>query len=58
MKSELSGEKVMANPATVEAKLKIAEAEAGTAGGELIRCFPPMADAMMSVINTGNQDIR
>ena len=40
MKSVLSGEKVMANPATVEAKLKIAEAEAGAAGGGLIRCFP------------------
>ena len=58
MKSELTGEKVMANPATVEAKLKVAEAEAGAAGEGLIRCFPPMAVAMMSVIKTGNQDKR
>ena len=58
MKSELSGEYVMENPANVDAKLKTAEAVAGAAGGGLDRCFPPMADAMTSVIRTGNQDIR
>ena len=49
----------MANPATVEAKLKTAEAVTGAAGGGLNRCFPPMAEAMTSVVTvrTGNQDI-
>ena len=48
----------MANPAKVEAKLKTADAVAGAAGEGLNRCFPPMAEAMTSVIRTGNQDIR
>ena len=46
------------NPANVEAKLNTAEAVAGTAGGGLNRCFPPMAEAMTSVARTGNQDTR
>ena len=48
----------MENPANAEAKLKTAEAVAGAAGGGLIRCFPPTAEAMMSVIRTGKQAIR
>ena len=48
----------MENPANDEAKLKIAEAVAGAAGGGLDRCFPLMAEAMTSVVRTGNQDIR
>ena len=39
-------------------KPKTAEAVAGTAGGGLDRCFPATAEAMTSVIRTGNQDIR
>lgn len=48
----------MENPANDEAKPKTAEAVAGVAGGGLIRCFPPTADAMTSVVRTGNQHIR
>ena len=48
----------MENPAKVEAKLKIAEAVAGAAGGRLNKCFPPMAEAMTSVTRTGNQNTR
>ena len=48
----------MANPANDEAKLKTAEAVAGSAGGGFKRCFPPTPEAMTSVIKTGHQDIR
>lgn len=48
----------MENPANDEAKPKIAEAVAGVAGGGLIKCFPPVAEAMTSVIRRGNQAIR
>ena len=58
MKSELSVDQVMENPANVEAKLKTAEAVAGAAGGGLTRCFPPTAEAMTSVVRVGNQSIR
>ena len=41
MQSELSDEKLIENPANVEAKLKTAEAVAGVAGAGWDRCFPP-----------------
>ena len=49
---------MIANPANVEAKPKIVEGVAGTAGGGLDRCFPPTAEAMMNVIRTGSHEIR
>ena len=59
MQSELSDEKPIENPANVEAKLKTAEAVAGTAGGAgWDRCFPLTTEAMMNVIRTGSHDIR
>ena len=58
MQSQLSEEKLIENPANVEAKLKIAEAVAGAAGAGWDRCFPPTTEAMMNVIRTGSHDIR
>lgn len=61
MQSQLSDEKPIENPANVEAKLKTAEAVAGTAGGagsRWDRCFPLTTEAMMNVIRTGSHDIR
>ena len=43
-----------ANPASVEAKLKIEAAVAGSAGGGLDRCFPPTPNAITKVTRTGN----
>lgn len=45
----------MTNPAIVEAKLKIVAAVAGSAGGGLVRCFPPTPRAMIKMIKTGIQ---
>ena len=58
MQSELSDEKLIENPANVEAKLKTAEAVAGVAGAGWDRCFPPTTEAMMNVIRTGSHEIR
>ena len=65
MQSQLSDEKLIENPAKVEAKLKTADAVAGVviaatavACVEEDRWFPPTMEAMMNVIRTGNHDIR
>ena len=66
MQSQLSDEKLIENPAKVEAKLKTAEAVAGVVAAaaaaaacvEEDRWFPPTMEAMMNVIRTGNHDIR
>lgn len=43
----------MTKPAIVDAKVSIADAVAGSAGGGLTRCFPPTPRAMTKVIRTG-----
>ena len=53
MKSEESGAYVMTNPAMVEAKDKIVGASAGSAGGGLMRCLPPMPSATTYTTRTG-----
>jgi hypothetical protein len=45
----------MANPAKVDAKLKIAEGVAGVAGAGLERCLPPTPSTMIKVMRTGIQ---
>jgi len=45
----------IAKPAIVEAKLRMAEAVAGSAGSEgLEKCFPPSAMAITNVARTGS----
>ena len=64
MQSQLSDEKLIENPAKVEAKLKTADAVAGVAAAAAAACveedrwFPPTMEAMINVIRTGNHDIR
>jgi hypothetical protein len=53
VKSELNEEYVSTKPAMVDAKPKIAAGVAGSAGGGLIRCFPPTPRAMTKVMTTG-----
>jgi hypothetical protein len=44
----------MAKPAKVEAKLRMVEAVAGSAGDELDKCFPPTPRKMTNDKRTGN----
>lgn len=45
----------MANPAKVDAKLKMERGVAGMGGEGLERCFPPTPRAMIKVMKTGIQ---
>lgn len=49
---------MITKPAIVEANDKIAAAEAGSAGGGLMRCFPPSPSATMYTTRTGIQASR
>ena len=52
-KSDASGEYVITNPATVEAKERIVGAVAGIVGGGFMRCFPPTPKATTYTMSTG-----
>lgn len=43
----------MTKPAMVAAKLRMTDAVAGSAGGGLVKCFPPTPRAMMKMMRTG-----
>ena len=58
VKSELRGENVMAKPASVDAKPKIAGMVAGVSGCGLDKDFPPTPRAIKKVMNAGIHDTR
>lgn len=49
---------MIANPANVDAKDKMAGAVAGSSGGGFDKCFPPSPRAITKVMTTGIEAIR